>query len=164
MMQGDMFGDNQEIITNKLKAETMQKAANGGCKCPVCEQTVKIYRRRINSNIARALIAMYRQHGVGAWFHIRDVGRSYSTAGEFAFLRFYGLIEKKEHTEGDEGKKSSGYWKLTDLAGKFVRKEVLLSKYIKLYNGACLGFEGGDISIEACLQNKFDYNDLMKGI
>jgi hypothetical protein len=37
----------------------LAERVKGGARCPCCNQFTKVYRRQINSGMARSLIAMY---------------------------------------------------------------------------------------------------------
>ena len=160
-MQKSLFNDRSEVISD-LKHQTMEVAREKGCICPVCDQFVKFYHRGIPASSARNLILAYKRFGVGEYFHITDISEISQTGGEFAKLRFWGLIQEKFHEQGDKGKKHSGCWKLTPKAVDFVSGSIQVQKYVILYNGGVFGVSSEQVTITDCLNEKFDYNELMK--
>lgn len=159
--QLEMFGTDHVI--QSLKKDTFEKAKMDGCRCPVCDQTVKIYKRSLNSSMAATLIRAYKKHDVLNFFHVTDKDVAVRD-GDFAKLRFWGLIQEKSHTAGNEGKRTSGYWCVTPKGRSFVEKDISIPKYIIVYNSRFLDFAGPETYIQGCLGDKFDYNELMKGL
>ena len=158
-MTGDLF---QDAFVTEMRKQTMIQARDGkGAHCPCCDQFVKVYRRSINRTMARQLIFSSNEFG-DEWFHARDVVLGQASAGDYSKLRFWGLIEKKPHEEGYNGKKSSGYWRVTPNGHKFARFELTLPQYALVYNNNVLEFEGDQVNIVECLGDRFDYNKLME--
>ena len=142
----------------------MTQARNGGCDCPVCGQFVKVYKRTITSFMASQLIEAYLKFGYGqddSWFHITDLPTASQGGGEFARLRFWDLVEERLHNKGEEGKRNSGYWRVTSRGFMFATGNSMEEKYTLMYNGQCLGSEGELVNIRDCLGEKFDFKELM---
>lgn len=158
----DLFGEDNLI--RKIKQDTMAKAAENGCNCPVCDQNVKIYQRPINSTMARQLIHGYMLYGIGQWFHHSEMNINRSGTGDFAKLENWGLIKGKYHCAGEDGKKTSGLWAITQKGAEFARNEITVPKYAILYNQTLLELTGDQISIKDALGEKFDYLNIMKPI
>jgi len=155
----DLF---QAGIMTQMRQKVMQAARGEGGACPCCDQYVKVYKRSISSTMARQLIRVYRLHGEGTWFHVRDAMAEGDTGvSDFAKLERWGLIEKRPHEPGDGGKRTSGYWRITPDGEKFVTGRGQVDEFALVYNNNHLGFEGGLITIFSCLGNKFDYKTLM---
>jgi len=152
----------QQSIVKEMR-DDIAKKRDEGCVCPVCEQYVRVYKRSVNSMMARQLIHAYKNFGVGAFFHNSEIVMGTSGAGDFAKLAFFGLIEAKKHEKGDQGKRTSGYWCVTPKGFDFINNTVMVQKYAMVYNDEVLGYSGDLVSIVESLNNKFDYNELMKG-
>lgn len=146
MSQLDMF--TQDKIVPTLEPQT----------CPCCDQLVKVYQRKVSGVAARDLIKFSRTSTEGEYRHISKIQLA-SGGGDFAKLQLWGLVI--EETNSDTGKRTSGMWCITDKGRKFVEGSVLLPKYVLIYNGRFLGFDGEDVTIEECLGNKFNYSELM---
>lgn len=100
-------------------------------KCPCCNQTVKVYRRKVHVTIARELQRAVEMFGVGRAFHVKELGAGYG-GGEFAKLVFWGLIIKP--TRGN------GRWIVTNKGFQFVKTGLAIPKYAHVYNGAVRSF------------------------
>lgn len=133
---------------------------NKGCDCPVCTQFVRLWKQKINSQIAKCLISLYliSKSDNKRWVHIlREIkpsNRMYSLA------RWWGLIEAKEY-HGEDDKKSSGYWCLTIKGINFVENKIKIPKYALLFNNHFYKFSGEDVDISDALGQKFSYRELM---
>lgn len=155
----DMFS--AENALSASKRETMAKAREKGTSCPCCGQFVKVYRRTINSTMARQLIKAYQKHG-DQWFHTRDVVLEKSAgAGDFSKLECWGLIYRQPHVQGLEGKRTSGMWKITALGKDFIEGSAVVKQYAYIFNGKLLELDGVDIHIEHALGKQFDYREIM---
>lgn len=130
-----------------------------GAPCPLCTQHAQTYRRKINSGMARSLIHMYRTAGTG-WVHVKVIGAGSREEGKLAY---WGLVEEQLGTGLHGGR--AGYWRVTHKGVAFIRKEIRVPKYARIYNGKVVGFDhaGGTDIIEA-LGTRFDYDDLLKGV
>jgi hypothetical protein len=102
-----------------------------GVCCPCCDQLVKLYKRKLNSNMAAAMIALYwaDERSRGEWVHLKNYllqrKRYFSDAPA---LRHWGLIEKK--LEGlDDGNPRAGFYRITDLGRSFVLGETSIIKH-----------------------------------
>lgn len=139
----------------------LQRAARepGGTECPACFQHVQIYRRTINSGMARSLIAMYRIGGTD-WIHLpTQLGARSREEGKLAYWE---LVEEELARRPDGGR--AGYWRVTPKGELFVRNQLVVPKYALVYNGRFLGYEGTDrVGIRDALGKKFDYTELMTG-
>lgn len=98
-----------------------------GCLCPACGQNVRLATRSISPSQVRALaaIAAFSKHAdAHAWV---DVAKFEGMrGGDYAKLRFWGLIESR--TE------STGVWRVTHLGRKFLSGKHLVPKNVFVYN------------------------------
>lgn len=155
----DIFGP--ENVMAQARQDTMAKAKRKGTDCPCCGQFVKVYRRTITSTMARQLITAAAKHGT-EWFHTRDVVLIDSAgAGDFSKLECWGLIKRQPHIQGEEGKRTSGMWKITPLGSAFIAGEALVKQYAFIFNGQLLELGGADTHIHHALGKKFDYREIM---
>lgn len=159
----DMFGGmTVDQVLGQARRDVMDKAKDKGAECPCCGQFVKVYRRTITSTMARQLITAHHKHA-DSWFHTRDVVLADSAgAGDFSKLECWGLIMRQSHAPGEDGKRTSGMWKLTRLGHDFVRGVTPVAQYALIYNGECLGLDGPPTFISHALGKKFDYNEIMR--
>jgi hypothetical protein len=115
-----------------------------------------VYRRKLNSRMARAAIRIYRSHGIDGWVHLPSVAGDGCEGGK---LRYWGLLIEEPELREDGGR--SGWWRLTSPGLQFVRREMRVPKYARIYDSRCLGLVGEPVDIVDCLGEKFDYRELM---
>jgi len=131
--------------------------------CPCCNRLVKVYRRTLNASQARYLIEMARKSGAGnPWLHVETDFRDVSTParGDYAKLRFWGLIEPRPAHKG-RGGKTNGYWRLTDRGRTFVAGQSFVPAYIFLLDNLVIGSAAKLVDIKQALGTKFNYDELM---
>lgn len=136
-----------------------------GAECPCCRQLAKVYRRRINSGMAVALIKLYRAGGTD-WVHkptvLAGVG---AAARDESLLRYWGLLQEHDDKRPDGGR--AGWWRVTELGARFVRGEVLVPAWVHLYDSRPVHLPGmrtfaeEQVSIQTCLGKRFDWAELM---
>lgn len=128
-----------------------------GARCPLCTQHVKMYKRKINSGMARSLIHIYRINGKG-WVHVRAIGARSREEGKLAY---WGLLEEQTGVGLHGGR--AGYWRVTDKGEQFLLHNLTVPMYARVFDGKVYGFEGGAVNIKDALGTKFNYEELMKG-
>lgn len=152
----------------------MSKArGKDGSLCPCCRQLVKVVDRNIDSQMARALIILYRYFEKAPDFvhfatYLDELAQQVGAAipgGQWAKLRFWGLIEEKPKNDKSDGAKRAGFWKITAKGISFVKMELKVPKYAMVYNEKCIGYAPGcvEVNIVDCLGRDFVYDELMAG-
>lgn len=144
--------------TIKEGKEWLRSRLRDGAACPVCRQHAQMYRRKVNSGMARSLIHMYRLAGTG-WVHVSVIGARSREEGK---LKYWSLVEEQQANGLHGGR--AGYWRVTPAGESFLKETLKIPKYAKVYNGRCYGMEGPLVGIREALGTKFDYNDLMNGV
>lgn len=147
----DASGDATEYV-----AKYVRDRRDKGTICPACGQFAKVYKRKVNSGMARSLIAMYRAGGT-TWVDVTEVTDRRSR--EEGKLAYWGLVE--EFPEGREDGGRAGMWRVTNLGRSFVLGHTTIPQTAEVYNGLCLRTYGPDVSILTALGDKFDYRELM---
>lgn len=130
-----------------------------GAECPCCRQLVKVYRRKLNSSMARALIHFYRNAGQGYFHADRLMKGRQGSRGDYVKLAGWDLIEPRKDDETE--KKHSGWWRLTLAGIDFVMCLRRVPSHSIIYNGRVLRLEGEPTDIEQALGRHFDYRELM---
>ncbi|OCB09263.1 hypothetical protein A5717_26165 [Mycolicibacterium porcinum] len=134
-----------------------------GETCPCCTQFAKVYRRKLNASMARGLITFYRAHR-GEWGHAPSTPGLSELGGEFARLRWWGLIEEADEGR-DDGNPHAGQWRITNTGMRFIRNEIQVPEYARIYNGRCLQLDDTTTTtIKRALGRRFHYDELMAGI
>lgn len=135
----------------------LRERVEDGAECPCCTQFAKVYRRKINSGMARALISQWCAAGQDL-VHTKALWLPFSK--EAAQLQWWGLIAQDETPRDDGGQ--SGWWRITDLGAGFVRRRVEVPKYAHVYDGRLLRLDTSQtVSITDCLGTRFNYEELM---
>lgn len=148
-----------------------KEVMNKGCKCPVCNQNVRLQKYTINSEMAKCLIDLYKlnkSHPEKNWFHVaEDIKISIKVSGAFAKLRYWGLIQQLPKDSSITVKRTSGMWRITDKGIDFVLNKISVPKFIKVYNQTFYGFDeekndkNKPITVTDAIASKFNYNDLL---
>jgi len=154
------------LTTLKEAREWFFAAAVKGTHCPCCQQHGQVYRRKLNSGMARALIRFYRYEKKGKqdrWMYWRlalaPIG---SFCTEYSMLEFWELIERKPH-EPKTKTKDSGYWRMTMRGRLFVEGRTQVRSHRRIYNKKILERYGPYIHIQDALTDHFNYKELMTG-
>lgn len=159
---------NQPLLLENAKAAFFEAARREGAKCPCCGRFGKVYKRKIHSGMAAILVLLYRFQSRGYTHVLTLVNATTSPAvaaaiggGDFAKLRYWGLIQEG-HTVNSKGhKKENGLWRITGAGARFVEGAETVSRYAWVYNNGFLGFHGEQISVYDALGDKFSYAELM---
>ncbi len=161
-----LFEHNIQAAKKKIRDEAV-----AGCTCPVCGQFVKLYKRKLNSQMAHFLCRLYMltQQTGEQWHHVRkflEAGHKASSDGTYLrYWRFIEPMEKVDAPEPDEEKKtqkSMGYWKITELGKTFAEGRSRAKAHVLVLAGKCEGFSEDMIDIHEALGAKFDYAELMR--
>lgn len=143
------------MTLGEARAELRQLVRDGE-RCPCCDQFAKVYRRKLNSGMARSLIAMWRTAGT-SWVHVPTALDARSR--EEGKLRYWGLVVESDEERDDGGR--AGWWQVTDLGAQFVLGQLRVPQYAHVYDGRCLGLHGDPVMIRDCLTDRFSYEELM---
>lgn len=146
-------------MTLKEGQDELRQLLDEGHKCPVCTQLAKVYKRQVHATMARTLVTMYRKGGRD-WVYLPDIPQKSRDATGMAW---WGLIEEDPAKREDGGR--AGWWRVTEVGEKWLREQLGIPKYAKIYDGRCLGYDRAVyVTIRDSLGKKFDYDELMAGV
>jgi hypothetical protein len=133
-----------------------------GTRCPMCNSFLKLYKRKLTSSMAYALILFYRS-GNQDWIHAENYFKGldnipYSIRGDFPKLRFWGLIEKKSG-EKDDKNPDNGYYRISDSGIAFVKYKVKVPVHALIYKNVVEDFSSELMDIKQALGKKFRYDE-----
>jgi hypothetical protein len=134
-----------------------------GTGCPCCEQFAKIYKRKLNSSMARGLIILVRLNRRDP-IHIPSVFTEHRVcaSNDGALLRHWGLLEEVPGVR-DDGSRRVGYYLVTELGRKFVAGKVRVPAYAYIYNSMLLHLDDEEtVDIREALGADFHYEELMR--
>ena len=159
-------GMDEKLLPTATHAEAvtwLEDRLEEGTHCPTCGQFAKRYNRKVNSGMARSLIAMYRltvAEDHGEWIHVpTEIGARSREEGKLAY---WGLVEPMSVVNADRN--PSGMWKLTERGKRFARGQITVPEYAEVYNGTVRGHFGREVTINDALGKHFSLADLMAGI
>jgi len=162
--------DNTKTTVAEAQDALKPHVHGAGVICPCCLQLVKLYEREITVSMAYVAILLHRHFVESqAWLHVPEYLSNLSKigsavrGGDWAKLRYWGLIEEKPEDKRKDGSRRSGYYKMTERGHQFVKGEIKVPRSILLYNEHFLGYGKGEVGIRDCLGKEFDYDDLMAG-
>lgn len=131
--------------------------ASAGTVCPCCDQHVRVYRRRLNASMVRALLTMYRAGGVNEYVHTPTLLAG--KRGEEARLSYWQLTQESDGTRTDGGRR--GWWRVTQRGELFLSGHITVMSHVLVYNGRCLRMVGEPMSVRDALGAEFDLHELM---
>ena len=166
MSQGDLFSGRPQPLNSAREA--LMDQLHEGVVCPCCDQYAKVYRRKLNSGMVRALIWLVRQSGQsttpGSAFPWTDVPATAPTwvqrSRELPKLAYWEMIEQRWN-DADPTKRCSGIWRPTRAGERFARSEVPVSSHVYVYNGSVVGRSDRNTWVREALGVRFDYGELM---
>ena len=144
----------------------VENGRDNGIECPCCGQFAKIYRRKINSMMARGLIELYRQSRDRFWIDIKEINRALrglatvNPTSDFAKLAYWGFVADRGNDDPD--KRRSGIWSITEKGKAFACRRIRVPEKVFLYNGESIGFSSQTTDIVEALGKKFSYWELMR--
>ena len=132
-----------------------------GYPCECCDQLVKEYNRPMYKTQLKSLVRLYALDKVepGQFQHITKLNTA-SSGGDFAKLRYWGLIVPKSND--DPKKKHSGLWMITRKGIHFASGRRKVPKYARVYNHDLLFLNGPLVSIAEAYGENFNYEELMQ--
>jgi len=147
--------------SDSIRQVVMCLEGDGG-ECPCCGQTIKVYRRKLNANMARFLIRLVRQFKeTQDWVKYTDI-RSEGEGRDYPYITKWELaITAPVTSSGD--KKDSGFWKPTEKGIKFVQRLLKVPSHVYLYDNKVIGWEQRPVDIQDSLGSKWSWQELMQG-
>jgi hypothetical protein len=123
----------------------------------MCGHVTRTYKRRLPVADLWTLVKLYR---LGGWVHIRDL-QGKSGGGDFAKLRFWGLIAEQD--QHDPETRTSGVWRITLTGEAWIEGKILIPSHVVLRNGKRIELIGDLWSFrEAVRRGGFDFQELMR--
>jgi len=135
--------------------------------CDCCGGKVKLYRRKLNSGMARTLcwLAVKDAKEPGCWVSAVDMPEKVEQyATELGKLDFWGLVSRRCNPDGSSYKESQ-QWCITTKGIQFARGKTEAPSHIFLQSpgNRIFGFEASTVDVRTALGEHFDYQELMRG-
>ena len=161
LVQTSLF--NEPLFDNKYDVSQLrQMSEEGSNKCGCCGANIRVYRRKLNSGMARVL-CWFVAHRMGEWTHVVEIPAEIDRGHEIGRLSYWNLVERQKNI--DATKRSSGIWRVTNAGISFVLHDTKIPShaFCSVPGHVILGFENDLITIHDALKERFDYNKLMQG-
>lgn len=136
-----------------------------GARCPCCDQFVRLYKRKLNSSMARALVWMVGESikSPDRWVDIPATAPKWITrTNQHPTLRWWGLIERMPNT--DSSKKHSGIWRPTTMGVRFATGKIKVPEYVLHYNNKAISHSSELTTVKEAFGVKFNYDDMMRDV
>ena len=162
VIQTSLF-NKEPLFHNKYGVSQLRRMSDEGSNsCECCGGNIRVYRRKLNSGMARVLCWLVANR-MGEWTHIAKIPPEIDRGHEIGRLSYWDLVERQENN--DTTKRSSGVWRATNAGISFVLHdtEVPSHAFCSVPGHIILGFEDDLITIHDALKDRFDYNELMQG-
>ena len=152
------------FLVDMLEEQTsgfLERVKSEGENCPTCKRYTKVYRRKLNSTMARGLIWLYREGGGDQRLYVNfaKMPPFLLKSNQLASNRWWDLVERAPND--DPAIKHSGMWRLTVLGRNFVKGFTTVKSHIWHYNSELLGRDGDYIKIDEALGKHFNYSEMM---
>lgn len=115
--------------------------------CPACEQTVKLYKRKITRTMASQLRSLYDRGPMTP----KELYKAVPGGEQLQVnkLHHWGLLILSTKTE-------DGKYQVTEKGRQFVRGEIAVAKILFVYNDKVEGEGGGTVTFDDCFGEEFD--------
>jgi len=133
-----------------------------GATCPCCGQLAKVYKRKLNREMARWLVWLVGKyinssgHIPSVWIDVKD---SKVRGGDYAKLALWGLAKRKPVEEGSKSR-TSGLWQPTAQGIDFALGRRRVPSHLYIYNNTVVRESEVKTSIKETLGDGFDYQEV----
>lgn len=163
-LSGFLPSSNDSLTLGEARKQLLASSEKGA-HCPCCNQHVKIYKRKLNSNMAEFLCSLVRNYKAkellgdadGMWVHFKECKL---TGLDYSYLAVWGLTVTK--TNLDSTKKGSGLWKPTQKGIDFAGGRVSVPSHAFIYNNEVLEWSDTLVYLRDVFDRHFDYAELMR--
>jgi hypothetical protein len=153
-----MSSNTTNVVTLAGAREAVMTMRHTGLACPCCDQYARVYRRRLNASMVRALLCMYVEAGTTDYVHTPTLLAG--KRGEEARLSYWSLIRESDGERTDGGRR--GWWRVTDRGELFLNGDITVPSHALVYNGRCLQLDGDPIGVRDALGSGFDLRELLR--
>lgn len=148
----DPFGNSSGFEMNEGLREARQwlakqfREGEGVC-CPACGQRVQRYSRQIYNTMVQGLKFIAENPGTKSNKILRFQG-----GGDYAKLIHWGLLEKRD---------SDGSWQITPKGREFLRGNIMVPKYVYIYNSTVFGRSEEHVNVYQCADKGFVFEETL---
>jgi len=142
-----------------------------GVECPVCDQLVKVYKRKLNSSMSLVLISLARLARLAGrrdFIHVPSFINTLpltpavkaAVRGDWAKLQFWGFLMPLA-AEREDGSKRTGMYQITAEGVQFAFGHTRVPAYVLITNQNVLGVAKETVDVHQALGKAFRYDELM---
>jgi hypothetical protein len=154
------MSDLKDGCTLEEAKQWLRERFENGASCPCCHQTVKLYPRKLNSNMAVFLVSLVRlwkrEQRPIKYKECRYHGRDYS------YLHLWDLARTAR--SDDPTKRTTGFWEPTQKGIDFAEQRLTVPSHAYCYNGKLVRMGDQQITIIDSLGEDFNYAELMQAV
>jgi len=147
----------QYVVEHIKKAVLAQR--KGGVLCPICNQTVKITRKRLTAQVAASVIWIYKN--LSDWVSMKNFPVAIWSPSTVPTAAIWGFVEERYNV--DPNFKKRGYWRVTDKGVKFVLGEIKVKEFALYFQGESAGYGGRSMNVTEVIGDSYDLDLLMAG-
>lgn len=135
-----------------------------GTECPCCGRLVKVYRRKLHTEMAAFLCRLVRHYqSERRYYSTREMCPALTKAStDGSYLTHWGLVRREPSRSENESGGRAGLYAPTEMGIEFVHRRCTVPARVHLLCGEVVGWGNEHISIEKALGDKFDYHQLME--
>jgi hypothetical protein len=139
-------------ITGSLQAARREvfREIRTGAECPCCDQFVRLYKRKLNSNMVRFVRSLYVAAGAE---YLHHTAAKY-TSRDYPAAAMWGLIETDVE--------NAGYWRVTPRGRLFLLEGMEVPSHAYVYNKELMGWPTTMVNAEKALGEHFKLSELME--
>jgi len=131
-----------------------------GVACPCCGLYVRLYKRKLNSSMARGLIAMHCAAGTN-YINIYDgLPIANVAARQLPTTRYWKMVERPDVHKTDRNPRS-GLYRLTSRGVDFVLNRIWAPRHVFVYNDRVRKIGDEHTCVTEALGDHFNYAELM---
>lgn len=148
----------------------LREGFRDGTTCLCCGQRVKLYKRKLTSSMAYALVLIAKHYRTSnEWLHVPtyfsklelDPKTQAAIRGDYAKLEAWGFLRERTGEENIAGGPRAGFWRITPAGEAFVRGETRAPRHRYFFNRRARGSSDERITITEALGDRFSYPELM---
>lgn len=160
-MKREKYPYDPQLTTVQVAADWVRSnVQGGGASCPCCGQIARVYRRRLYSTMAYALILIHKTPSEGGWVHVPSVLNGHgaiASGGDVPKLVHWGLLEASP--------KGRGRYRVTKRGQDFIECRIVVPATVLLFDGARLDYDESEmLTITEALGPRYKYDELMQDV
>ena len=161
------------LLYLKDAIDLVLRERDDGVCCPCCGQYCRVYKRRLNAGMVRALIwlvlASDRKVRSGddpdGWVKLGAEAPAWLLrAKELATTRHWGMVERRPMDPADDSVRTSGIWRPTARGRSFIFGMSDAPVRVHLFNNTRIDVSSERFFVREALGKKFNYSELMQGV